>query len=144
MVDIVGARLLVFRVGAVQCAVEASEVREIIAVEPPTRIPGAPPAVLGVMNIRGRIVTLVDVCQRLTLPSRDAAGSLVLLDVGSRTVGLMVDEVLDLISVPEAALAEREELPGVGAEYVRAVGRHGDHTFALLDTDALVSPILPS
>lgn len=144
MADLVGARLLVFRVGAVQCAVEASEVREITAIEPPTRIPGAPPAVAGVVNIRGRIVTLVDVGQRLTLPSHDAGGSLVLLDVGSRTVGLMVDEVLDLISVPKEALAEREELPGVGAEYIRAVGRHGEHAFALLDTDALVNPILPS
>jgi purine-binding chemotaxis protein CheW len=144
MADFVRARLLVFRVGDVQCAVEASAVREIMPILPATRVPGAPAQVAGVINIRGRITTLVDARACLGQRSEDADGSLVVLAVGSRVVGLVVDEVIDLISVPGEALAERDELPGIEAEFVRAVGQHAEQAFALLDTDALLSPILPS
>ena len=142
MADLAGARLLVFRVGEVQCAVEASAVREILPVQPATRVPGAPEQVVGLINVRGRIITLVDAHKCLGQRLQDAEGSLVLLELGSRTVGLIVDEVIDLISVGEGMLAERDGLPGIEAEFVRAVGRQGGESFALLDTEALLSPIL--
>jgi purine-binding chemotaxis protein CheW len=142
MADLVGTRLLVFRVGEVQCAVEASAVREILPVQPATRVPGAPEQVAGLINVRGRIITLVDARKCLGQRFRETAGSLVLLELGSRTVGLIVDEVIDLISVAEGMLAERDGLPGIEAEFVRAVGRQGGEFFALLDTEALLRPIL--
>ncbi len=144
MADLVGARLLVFRVGDVQCAVDASVVQEIIAVPPATRIPGAPEEVVGVVNVRSRIVTLVDARKCLGRTPRDGEGLLVLLEFGSRIVGLVVDEVVDLISASKDTLAERGELPGIEAVFVRAVGQHNGQSFAMLDTDALLSPILPS
>ncbi len=127
-----------------RCAVEASVVREIMPILPATRVPGAPDQVAGVINIRGRITTLVDARRCLGQRSGDDEGSLVVLDSGSRVVGLVVDEVIDLISVSGEALAERDELPGIEAEFVRAVGQHAEQAFALLDTDALLSPILPT
>ena len=142
MANLVGTRLLVFRVGEVQCAVEASAVREILPVQPATRVPGAPEQVVGLINVRGRIITLVDAHKCLGQPLQDTEGSLVLLELGSRTVGLIVDEVIDLISVGEGMLAERDGLPGIEAEFVRAVGQQGGESFALLDTEALLSPIL--
>ncbi len=50
--------------------------------------------------------------------------------------------MIDLISVAEGMLAERDGLPGIEAEFVSAVGRQGGESFALLDTEALLSPIL--
>ncbi len=144
MADLVGARLLVFRVGAVQCAVEASVVREIMSMLPTTRIPGARDQVAGVVNIRGRIVTLVDARKCLGQPQQDGDTSLVLLELGTRVVGLVVDEVVDLISTSGDTLAERDDLPGIEAVFVRAVGQYDEQSFALLDTDALLNPILPS
>ena len=143
MSDLGSARLLVFWVGTLQCAVEASVVIEIMSIQPPTRVPGAPEAVVGVVNVRGRIVTLVDARTCLRQAPRDADGSLVLIQQGSRTVGLAVDEVIDVISLSRDVLEEREQLPGIEAEFVRAVGRHAGQSFALLDTDALLNPILP-
>ena len=125
-----------------QCAVEASTVREILPVQPATRVPGAPEQVAGLINVRGRIITLVDAHKCLGQRLQSTAGTLVLLELGSRTVGLIVDEVIDLIAVAEGMLAERDELPGIEAEFVRAVGRQGGESFALLDTEALLSPIL--
>src|SRR5205823_8463839 len=53
-------RLLLFRVGNLLCATEAERVREILPRLEPTRIPGAPPVVAGVVNVRGTLVTLVE------------------------------------------------------------------------------------
>ncbi len=143
MADLVGARLLVFRVGTVQCAVDASVVQEITSMLPATRIPGAPEQVAGVINVRSRIVTLVD-ARKCLAQTQDGEGLLMLLELGTRIVGLVVDEVVDLISPSDDTLAERDELPGIVAVFVRAVGQHDGQSFAVLDTDALLNPILPS
>ncbi len=142
MADFAGVRLLLFRIADTICAAEARRVREIMAPVPTTRIPGAPSSVIGVINVRGNLVTLVDSRRSLGRPPTDERPSIVLLDVGSKTVAFAVDEVLDLISVPADDLAERAELPGFESRFVRAVGRHEEHTFVLLDTDELFGPIL--
>ncbi|HYX80953.1 MAG TPA: chemotaxis protein CheW, partial [Gemmatimonadales bacterium] len=58
--SLVSARLLVFRVGTLACAAEVDQVREILPRLPTTRIPGAPPAVAGLVNVRGTLVTVVE------------------------------------------------------------------------------------
>ena len=57
---LVSARLLVFRVGTLACAAEVDQVREILPRLPTTRIPGAPPVVAGLVNVRGTLVTVVE------------------------------------------------------------------------------------
>jgi purine-binding chemotaxis protein CheW len=143
MADFRGGRLLIFRVGDLTCAVEAPAVREILPVPDATRIPGASDAVIGLVNIRGQLITMVDGRAALRREGAKPHESIILLDVGKTTVGLAVDEVLDLFVVPEDALAPRDDLPGIESEFVRAVGRQGDQSFVLLDTDALFSPIMP-
>src|ERR1700720_4799423 len=62
------ARLLVFRVGTLACAVDVDQVREILPRLPTTRIPGAPPVVAGLVNVRGTLVTVVEGWRALGLP----------------------------------------------------------------------------
>src|SRR5258707_12069923 len=95
------ARLLVFRVGTLACAAEVDAVREILPRLPTTRIPGAPPVVAGLVNVRGTLVTVVEGWRALgqhepPAGQADAAvGSTVLLEVGEsrRLAGFTVDEV---------------------------------------------------
>jgi two-component system chemotaxis response regulator CheY len=56
----------------------------------------------------------------------------------------MVDEVLDLLTVPSEQLEWRESLPGLDPKLVRAVGRRGEQVFVVLDTEALLAPVLSS
>lgn len=148
-------RLLVFRVGQLVCAAEADRVREILPRLTPTRIPGAPPVVAGLMNVRGTLVTVVEGWRALrqSEPAADAgggvgggAGTTVLLEVdgGKRVLGFTVDEVVDLLSVGGEALERRQALPGIDPTLVRAVGRRAGQLFVVLDTDALLTPILSS
>jgi len=148
MSDAAAVRLLVFRVGSLACAAEVESVREILPRLAVTRIPGAPPVVAGLVNVRGQLVTVVEGWRALhqAAPQEsEAGGTTMLLQVGGgRVLGFTVDEVLDLLAVPSAALERREALPGVDPTLVRAVGRRAGQPFVVLDTDALLGPILSS
>ena len=134
------------------CAAEVDAVREILPRLPTTRIPGAPPVVAGLVNVRGTLVTVVEGWRALGQPepavgqTNGAAGSTVLLAVGEsrRLAGFTVDEVMDMLAVPPATLEERSGggLAGIDPTLVRAVGRRGDQLFVVLDVVALLGPIL--
>ena len=140
-------RLLVFRVGNLACAAEVDAVREILPRLPTTRIPGAPPVVAGLVNVRGTLVTVVEGWRALgqAAPADGGGvGSTVLLEVGSarKLVGFTVDEVIDMLAVSEATLEERTGLAGVDPTLVRAVGRRDGQLFVVLDVTALLGPVL--
>ena len=69
-------------------------------------------------------------------------GAIVVVEVAGRRYGLRVGQVLDFLEVPEHAVAQRADLPGVDPRLVRAVGLHGDQHFIVLDVDALFAPIV--
>jgi purine-binding chemotaxis protein CheW len=142
MADLSALRLLLFRIADLVCATEVTTVREILERQPATRIPGAAPAVEGLINVRGELLTLVDGTRLLGRAGSGTIGATLLIGVGRHTVGMIVDRVLDLITVPREALSAREELPGVDPRLVRAVGRREGEAFLLLDLDALLDPIL--
>jgi len=148
-----------FRVGRLVCAAEAERVREILPRLEPTRIPGASPVVAGVVNVRGTLVTVVEGWRALRQPEPQpdgegagggagggGSGTTVLLEVGGgkKVLGFTVDEVVDLVSVGGEGLDRRQALPGIDPTLVRAVGRRAGQLFVVLDTDALLTPILSS
>ena len=137
-------RLLLFRSGGQVLAVDAGDVREIIAAGVATRIPGAARAIRGLVNVRGTLVPVVDMADAVGLAGvNGSAGTLVIVERNAKPVALAVDEVLDLVTVPEGALDDRASLPGVRPDLVRAVGSAGGHSFVQLATDALLEPLLP-
>jgi purine-binding chemotaxis protein CheW len=158
--NLVPARLLVFRVGGLVCAAEVDHVREILPRLPTTRIPGAPPVVAGLVNVRGTLVTVVEGWRALgqdppiapPLPET-AAGSTIILELGTgdeergagrnrKLIGFTVDEVLDMLTVAETTLEDRAGLPGVDPTLVRAVGRRQGELFIVLNVAALLGPVL--
>ena len=161
--SLVSARLLVFRVGTLACAVDVDQVREILPRLPTTRIPGAPLVVAGLVNVRGTLVTVVEGWRALGLPplspspSPDEAvtGSTIILEMGKgeeagnggsgearKLLGFTVDEVMDMLASAETTLEDRKGLPGVDPTLVRAVGRRNGELFIVLDVAALLGPIL--
>jgi purine-binding chemotaxis protein CheW len=140
-VEPVGQRTLLFRAGdrTFGCGIDA--VREIVPHRRSTRLPGAPSAVQGLINLRGTIVTVVDLALWLG-GERPAAGegSIVLVDHGTRVAGVAVDEVLDV------QMVAIEDVSGtVGGDHngaVRGMGRLGDTVVILLDITSLVRQAL--
>jgi len=100
-------------------------------------------AIEGLVNVRGSLLTVLDGHVLLEQGRREAdEGAIVVVGVGGRRYGLGVGQVMDFLEVPEHAVAERTELPGVDPRLVRAVGLHEGTHFVVLDVDALFAPIV--
>ena len=136
-----------FGVGARLYGCEVALVREIVPFRPCTRLPGAPPYVCGLLNLRGTVVTVIDLGLRLGgAPADRAEGSIVLVEHGSRLVGLGVDELRDVHGFePDAVQPAGEGSGGEGAAAgaaVRGVARAGAEVVLLLDVGAIVTRAL--
>ena len=138
-------RTLLFRVGARVYGCDIDCVREIIPWRRATRLPGAPAHVQGLVNLRGTIVTVLDLAARLEpdappLDEASAARSIILVEHGSRVVGAAVDEVMD---VQEIAPEPVEEASG-GARggLVRGLGHLAGEVVVLLDIHMLITQVL--
>jgi chemotaxis signal transduction protein len=94
------------------------------------------------MNLRGQLVTVIDLCQRLTgTPVRNPEGSTIVVQSGDRVLGLRVDDVRDVQSLE---VAGTETLPyEVGPDrLVRRLGRFGDEVVLVLDVDDVIRQTL--
>ncbi len=135
------ARTLLFRVAERVFGCDIDAVREIIPYRRATRLPGAPTYVQGLINLRGTIVTMLDLGARLDAeraPVRD--GSIILATHGTRVVGIAVDEVMDVQMINEEAIAAGEGEAARGL--VRGLGHLDDGVVVLVDIHALVSQVL--
>src|SRR2546426_98399 len=144
-------RLLLFRGAPLVCAADAGGVREIRRRLETPRTPGPPPPVAGLVNVRGTLIPVGEGGRALRQPEPPASngthhGTTVLLEVGGgrKVLGFTVDEVVDLLALGAEALERRQALPGIDPTLVRAVGRRAGQLFVVLDTDALLTPILSS
>ena len=131
-------RTLLFRAGEHVYGCEIGVVKEIIPWRRPTRIPGSPEWVQGIINLRGTILTVFDLGQRIT-PSQPQSrdGSIVMMEVGARCVGIAVDAVMDVRQL----VPERADTQGA-AGLVRGVGHLDETVVILIDVRALVSDVL--
>jgi len=121
--------------------IELGTVREIIPARRPTRLPGAGTYVAGLVNVRGTIVTVIDLAARLADVPAKGTGSIVLIEHGAKLVGAAVDEVLDVRRTAELELeTEAEALVPGGA--MRAVGRLDGEVVALLDIHDIIAQVL--
>ena len=138
--DAAAQRTLLFRAGGRTFGCSIDAVREIIPQRRTTRLPGADAAVRGLINLRGTIVTVIDLA--LWLESGGPAGadgSIVLVDHGARVAGLAVDEVLDVQMV---APEDVSGTVGSRSGAVRGMGRIGDTVVILLDLTSLLGQAL--
>jgi purine-binding chemotaxis protein CheW len=141
--QLAAARTLLFRVAGSVYGCDIDAVREIIPYRRATRLPGAPAHVQGLINLRGTIVTVLDLGARLdaSRPAmHDIGGSIILAEHGTRVVGVAVDEVMDV-----QAIAEEPVDAGAGEArggLVRGLGHLGDDVVVLIDIHMLVTQVL--
>jgi purine-binding chemotaxis protein CheW len=135
------ARTLLFRVadGVYGCDIDG--VREIIPYRRATRLPGAPPYVQGLINLRGTIVTVLDIGVRLD-PERASVreGSIILAIFGARVVGVAVDEVMDVQPIVAEPIAT--SAPDAHPGLVRGLGHLNDGVVILVDIHVLITQVL--
>ena len=121
------------------CDIEA--VREIIPYRRATRLPGAPKYVQGLINLRGTIVTVLDLGTRLDAGRAPVSeGSIILATHGTRVVGVAVDEVMDVQTITEERIGTSTgDMP---RGLVRGLGHLDDGVVVLVNINALVTQVL--
>lgn len=134
---------LVFSLADTDYAIEVARVREIIGALPITRVPCMPPAVLGVINLRGKVIPIVDLRLRFGLDPVDHGTRTCVVVVQSRGTefGAVVDRVAEVARI---AASEIEEPPTFGADidttYLSGIAKTGARVRLLLDIDRALSP----
>lgn len=138
-------RTLLFRVGSSVYGCDIDDIREIVPYRRATRLPGAPSYVTGLINLRGTIVTVLDLGARLDgTRERVTEGSIMLVALAgsSRLVGVAVEEVMDVRVVGSA----RDDViaDSAGNDTVRGLAHVDGGTVILLDIHSLVRQVLLS
>jgi len=122
--------------------VEVGKVQEVIRYQEMTRVPLAPSVVTGLINLRGQIVTALDLRRRLELTERaaDRLPMNVVVRAGDEAVSLLVDEIGDVLEVEDESFEPPPEtLKGVAHELIRGAYKLKDRLLLVLDTEKVVS-----
>lgn len=132
--------VVVFRVDEMVCGIPILDIQEIKRIHAHAEVHRAPRYVRGLVNMRGHIVTLVDVGHRLGLPPRALrrAAPAIVVAHGDELVGLLVDEIDDVVSAePGDIVPAPSNLGGVEGHFLSAVLRTADGLVALVDKERI-------
>jgi len=135
-------QFLTFRLDGQEYGIAILKVQEIKGWDKMTPIPNSPPYVKGVLNLRGVIVPVFDLRLRFGLPeARDAFTVIIVVNIGGRLAGIVVDAVSDVINVsPEQQCAAPEYEGQQNREFIKGLAQVEDKLLILLDIDRMVNP----
>ena len=136
-------RFLLFAVAGRLCACDLEAVREIVAMRAATRLPGAPDWVRGLINLRGTLVTVVDLAVRFGAGAGDSK-SIIVVEAAGKTFGIGVDEVRDVQSVAAEAfeVVDAQRAAGGIVRGLAHVGVSRVETALVIDVDEIVRTAL--
>jgi purine-binding chemotaxis protein CheW len=135
------AQFLCFWLGSQTYALPVGEVQEIRATGAWSTLPGSPPWVLGVMNLRGLVIPMFDLRMRFAIAAGEhstAAPVLIVVAARGKLAGLVVDAVMDVTDIPKAAIRTASGGATLEARCVSGVASLGDSVVIILDAAALM------
>jgi purine-binding chemotaxis protein CheW len=133
---------LAFKLGAEEYGIDILRVQEIRSYEEPTRIANAPPFIKGVVNLRGVIVPIIDMRMKFNLDQAnyDDFTVVIVLNIGSRVVGMVVDAVSDVITLKPDQLRPVPEFNStIASDHILAIGAVENRMLILVDIERLMT-----
>jgi len=137
-------QLVIFEVANEICGVNISTVQEIIRMQPITGVPRAPEFVEGVINLRGKVIPVIDLRERFGFEKTEETKStrIVVVEVENNTVGMIVDAVAEVLRLPTAAIEPPSPVvETVDSEYMRGIGKVDERLIILLDLEKVLTEI---
>jgi len=135
-------QLVTFRLGKEEFSMDILKVQEIIRHMDLTRVPRTPDFVDGVINLRGRVIPVLDLRKRFGLPEGERTNEtrIIVVDVDNRTVGLKVDAVSEVLRLPADTVEPPPSLvTGIESDYIRGVGKLDGRLIILLDVAKILT-----
>lgn len=128
---------VVFRLGNEEYAFDITAVKEIRDLEQVAKVHRSPVYIEGVMNLRGKLVTVVDLRKRLSIEARapDSSSKIIVIEAPDAPVGFLVDEVTEVIKMGDVDIeaAPTYVADGLEAEYVKGIAKMNDRLITIVD-----------
>ena len=134
-------KFLTFCIGNEYYGIEIKYVTEIIGLQPITEIPEMPEYIKGIINLRGKIIPVMDVRLRFKKLFREYNDRtcIVVIEIREVSIGLIVDTVSEVIVIPDSEIVAPPNLAKEGNKYIKGIGKVGDDVKLLLDSDKLLN-----
>lgn len=135
-------KYLTFNLGTEFYGIGIEYVTEIIGILPITEVPELPDFIRGIVNLRGRIIPVMDVRLRFKKPfmAYNERTCIIVVDIKENSVGLIVDGVAEVTNIPDESIVDQPMLSsGTSNQYIKSIGKVGNDVKLLLDCDKLLT-----
>jgi purine-binding chemotaxis protein CheW len=135
-------QLVSFNIGDEEFGVDILKVQEIIRTVEVTRVPNSPDFVDGVINLRGKVIPIIQLRKRFGMPSRerDKNTRIIVVELEGKIVGFVVDGVSEVLRIPASVTeAPPALIGGLQADYITAIGKLEDRLLILLNLEKVLS-----
>lgn len=135
-------QLVTFKIGEEEFGVDILAVQEIIRLMQITMVPRAPEFIEGVINLRGKVIPVINMRTRFNKENHEPDNStrIVVMELDQKIVGFLVDGVSEVLRIPESTVEDPPPVvAGIGSEYIRGIGKLDNRLLILLDLDNLLA-----
>lgn len=135
-------KFLTFNIGTEFYGIEIKFVTEIIGIQVITEVPELPEYIRGIINLRGKIIPVMDVRLRFKKPFREYNDRtcVIVVDIKDISVGLIVDSVSEVLTIPEQDIVEPPQMnKGFSNKYIKKIGKVGNDVKLLLNCEKLLT-----
>lgn len=129
-------QVVVFKLNEQVYGIDIISVQEIIRMASITQLPRTPDFIEGVINLRGQVIPVIDLCKRFALPTHDATADnrIIIVQVQDVTFGMIVDSVQEVLRIPTASIEPPPPMVGgVDAAYLRGIALLDEQLIILLN-----------
>lgn len=139
--DTLKDRYLAFIIDNEDYAIEITDIIEIIGIQKITFVPNIKPYIKGIINLRGNIIPVVDVRKRFEIGTveYDEKTCIIVVNIKNTSIGLIVDEVLEVIDIPEENISPSPKTnKGTQSKFIKGIGRYANTVKIILNTNILL------
>lgn len=134
-------KFLTFSMGSEYYGIEIKNVMEIIGIQAITGVPELPDYIRGIINLRGKIIPVMDVRLRFKKPFREYNDRtcIIIIDIQDIFIGLIVDSVSEVLSIPGEEIVPPPDVSKGANRYIKGIGKVGSEVKLILDCDKLLN-----
>lgn len=136
-------KYLTFVIGSESYGIEIKYVTEIIGIQPITEVPEMPAYIRGIINLRGKIIPVLDVRLRFNKAFREYNDRtcIIVIDILEVTIGMIVDSVAEVLTILSEAIVSPPDMTKGKNKFIKGIGKTGSEVKLLLDCNKLLSEV---
>jgi len=140
--DISSMQIVCFKIGSEEYGIEILKVQEILKLPKITKLPRSADYILGVIDLRGQVIPIIDLSKRFAIDDREFSGSLrgIVIDIGGKKVGLAIDSVSHVIRVEGKDIEPPPPIvKGISGRYIIGIAKVENRFIVILDINQIFS-----